>query len=85
MEKSSDADARSAQTKSLNPAGDEQLQKQSRAVTKQLVELFGDADQTNLKMQGSKFHSDTGRFSGVMDPDVREKLRAAGLLQESSS
>jgi len=82
MGTSSEADARSAQTRSANPAGDEGLQKQSQAVTKRLVELFGDADQTNLKMQGSKFHSDTGRFSGVSDPDVREKLRAAGLLQE---
>ncbi|MET0280811.1 MAG: hypothetical protein ABW278_06740 [Steroidobacteraceae bacterium] len=51
-------------------------------MTRKLVELFGDADQTNIKMQGSKFHSDSGKFSGVTDPEAREKLRAAGLLVE---
>lgn len=61
---------------------DEGEQQQSRDVTQQLVDLFGDADQTSIRMQGSKFHSDTGRFSNVKDADTREKLRQAGLLQE---
>lgn len=66
-----------------NPAAvDEQEQEQSQRVTKKLVELFGDADQTSIRMQGSTFHSDSGKFSGVTDPQAREKLRAAGLLIE---
>jgi hypothetical protein len=61
---------------------DAQQQKQSQQVTKRLVELFGDADQTNIRMQGSKFHSDSGKFSGVTDAQARDKLRAADLLLE---
>jgi hypothetical protein len=68
------------------PAGhdaiDEQQQRQSQLVTKKLVELFGDADQTSIRMQGSTFHSDSGKFSGVTDPQARDKLRSAGLLIE---
>ncbi len=58
----------------------EAQQGQSQAVTRKLVELFGDADQTSIKMQGSRFHSDAGKFSGVTNPEARDKLRAAGLL-----
>jgi hypothetical protein len=61
---------------------DETRQHQSKEVTKRLVEIFGDADQTSIKMQGSKFHSDTGKFSGVTNVDAREKLRSAGMLVE---
>lgn len=61
---------------------DEARQRQSQEVTRKLVEIFGDADQTSIKMQGSEFHSDSGKFSGVSDPEAREKLRAAGLLLE---
>jgi hypothetical protein len=61
---------------------DEQQQRQSQLVTKRLVELFGDADQTSIRMQGSKFDSDSGKFSGVTDPETRDKLRSAGLLIE---
>ncbi len=61
---------------------DEHEQKQSQQVTKRLVELFGDADQTNIRMQGSTFHGDSGKFSGVTDPETRDKLRSAGLLIE---
>ena len=61
---------------------DEQQQQQSQLVTKKLVELFGDADQTSIRMQGSTFHSESGKFSGVTDPQTRDKLRSAGLLIE---
>lgn len=61
---------------------DEAQQRQSQDVTRKLVELFGDADQTSISMQGSKFHSDSGKFSGVQNADAREKLRAAGLLAD---
>jgi hypothetical protein len=61
---------------------DEAHQKQSQDVTKRLVELFGDADQTSIRMQGSHFNSETGKFSGVMDAEAREKLRSAGLLAD---
>lgn len=64
------------------PAEDEQQQRESQAVTKRLVELFGDADQTSIHMQGSTFHADSGKFSGVTNPEAREKLRSAGLLLE---
>ena len=64
------------------PAPDDALQRQSQDVTQRLVELFGDADQTSIRMQGSKFHSDCGKFSNVADEEAREKLRAAGLLLE---
>ncbi len=63
-------------------AVDTAQQAQSQEVTKKLVALFGDADQTNIKMQGSKFHSESGKFSGVTSPDAREKLRSAGLLAD---
>lgn len=63
-------------------AGDAAQQRQSRDVTKRLVEIFGDADQTNIRMQGSKFHSDSGKFSGVKDEETRAQLREAGLLLE---
>lgn len=63
-------------------AGDAAQQRQSRDVTRRLVELFGDADQTNIRMQGSKFHGDSGKFSGVKDEETRAKLREAGLLLE---
>lgn len=79
MENSDQAKAAAA---AAHPARDEGKQQQSQDVTRKLVELFGDADQTNIKMQGSKFHSDSGKFSGVTDPEAREKLRAAGLLVE---
>jgi hypothetical protein len=61
---------------------DAQQQTQSQLVTKRLVELFGDADQTSIRMQGSKFHSDSGKFSGVTDPETRDKLRSVQLLIE---
>jgi len=61
---------------------DEALQKQSQDVTRRLVDIFGDADQASIKMQGSEFHSDSGKFSGVTNPEAREKLRSAGLLLE---
>ena len=61
---------------------DEQQQQQSQLVTKKLVELFGDADQTSIRMQGSTFHTESGKFSGVTDPQTRDKLRSAGLLIE---
>lgn len=64
------------------PPEDTAQQRQSRDVTRRLVEIFGDADQTNIRMQGSKFHSDSGRFSGVKDEETRAKLREAGLLLE---
>lgn len=63
-------------------AEDKAEQVQSQEVTKKLVTLFGDADQTNIKMQGSKFHGDTGKFSGVINPEARPKLRSAGLLAD---
>lgn len=63
-------------------AVDTARQVQSQEVTKRLVALFGDADQTNIKMQGSKFHGETGKFSGVTNPEARAKLRAAGLLAD---
>lgn len=63
-------------------AEDEQEQRRSQQVTRKLVELFGDADQTSIRMQGSTFHSDSGKFSGVTDPQARDKLRSAGLLIE---
>lgn len=72
----------SAYAPGAQTAVDEQRQKQSQQVTKRLVELFGDADQTSIKMQGSTFHGDSGKFSGVTDPETREKLRSAGLLME---
>ena len=56
------------------------LQQQSRDITKRLVEIFGDADQTNIRMQESKFHPEVGKFSNVKDEETREKLREAGLL-----
>jgi hypothetical protein len=61
---------------------DEQQQQQSQQVTRKLVELFGDADQTSIRMQGSTFHAESGKFSGVTDPQTRDKLRSAGLLIE---
>lgn len=64
------------------PTSEQREQDQSQDVTKRLVELFGDADQTNIRMQGSVFHSESGKFSGVADPEAREKLREAGLLLE---
>lgn len=64
------------------PADDSKLQGQSQQMTKKLVEIFGDADQTHIRMQGSVFHTDTGKFSNVMDEEAREKLRAVGLLEE---
>jgi hypothetical protein len=64
------------------PAPGDAAQRQSKDVTQQLVELLGDADQTSIRMQGSKFHSDCGKFSNVADVEAREKLRAAGLLLE---
>jgi hypothetical protein len=63
-------------------AVDARQQQQSQQVTKQLVELFGDADQTHIRMQGSRFHKDSGKFSGVTDEETRDKLRTAGLLLE---
>jgi hypothetical protein len=60
--------------------GDEARQRQSQTITRKLVEIFGDADQTSIKMQGSTFHIDSGKFSGVTDPETREKLQSAGLL-----
>lgn len=62
--------------------GDEQGQTQSRDVTQQLVKIFGDPDQTSIRMQGSVFHPEVGKFSGVKDEDTRAKLLAAGLLLE---
>ncbi len=66
----------------VSAAVDTAQQVQSQEVTKRLVALFGDADQTNIKMQGSKFHGDTGKFSGVTNPEVRAKLSSAGLLAD---
>lgn len=63
-------------------AKDEAEQEQSQAVTRKLVEIFGDADQTSINMQGSRFHPDSGKFSGVKAEEARDKLRAAGLLLE---
>jgi hypothetical protein len=71
-----------ASTNTPQTRADEARQRQSQEVTKRLVELFGDADQTSIKMQGSRFHSDSGKFSGVTDPDARDRLRSAGLLLE---
>lgn len=56
--------------------------RQSQDITKRLVQLFGDADQTSIKMQGSTFHAESGKFSGVTNAEAREKLRAAGLLAD---
>ena len=67
---------------SPDQAKDEAQQAQSKEVTRKLVEIFGDADQTNIKMQGSRFHSESGKFSGVIEPETRDKLRSAGLLLE---
>jgi hypothetical protein len=61
---------------------DEPHQAQSHDVTKKLVELFGDADQTSIKMQGSHFNPETGKFAGATNPEAREKLRGAGLLAD---
>lgn len=61
---------------------DEAQQGQSREITRKLVELFGDADQTSIRMQGSRFHGDCGKFSGVTNAEARDKLRSAGLLLE---
>lgn len=63
-------------------ATDNAQQAQSQDVTKKLVELFGDSDQISIKMQGSEFHSDTGKFSGVTNPEARDKLRSADLLAD---
>jgi hypothetical protein len=76
---------RAEQIKAAAPAVgaiDDAHQKQSQDVTKRLVELFGDADQTSIKMQGSHFNPETGKFSGVTSAEAREKLRAAGLLAD---
>jgi hypothetical protein len=76
------ADKTKAATEPPPGAMDEAHQQQSQDVTKRLVAIFGDADQTNIKMQGSHFHSETGKFSGVSNVEAREKLRAAGLLAD---
>ncbi len=62
--------------------GEARQQGLSQQITKKLVELFGDADQTNIRMQGSTFDSESCKFSGVTDPDTRAKLQSAGLLKE---
>lgn len=66
----------------VGATGNDPEQKQSKDVTARLIEIFGDADQTSIRMQGSVFHSDEGKFSGVKDEETRERLREAGLLLE---
>lgn len=63
-------------------ADEAQQQGLSQQITKQLVELFGDADQTSIRMQGSTFDSQCCKFSGVTDPDTRAKLQSVGLLKD---